>query len=318
MSLDRVAPALRRRCRFEHRTAVIETLIAPEHPEKEFWILIALFCFMAFDTAAHMDTADAHRERPPRTDDDGLRQARPRRPVAVPRLLLRPPAGAHPPGHDTAQETRHDDTHARAHRHRRRSAAASAARSPPTTWRPAAPRSSCSSAGPWLPSDEFEHDFKLGSSSTRVFDFVAGDGHERARRQLRRRRQRRVLRHDAARAALRLRAAGQHRPADVAGGDHPGHARPLVRPGGRGPAGQPAGLERGHLRRRPVGRGLRSRRAGRPTRCTVAIDTAMCTNCNWMMAGCRFDAKRSLLLNYLPAARLARRARSGRCTRCSS
>src|SRR5581483_4263599 len=34
----------------------------------------------------------------------------------------------------------------------------------------------------------------------------------------------------------------------------------------------------------------------------VAIDTEMCTNCNWMMAGCRFDAKRSLLLNYLPAA----------------
>ncbi len=34
----------------------------------------------------------------------------------------------------------------------------------------------------------------------------------------------------------------------------------------------------------------------------VAIDTAMCTNCNWMMAGCRFDAKRSLLMNYLPAA----------------
>jgi glycine/D-amino acid oxidase-like deaminating enzyme len=34
----------------------------------------------------------------------------------------------------------------------------------------------------------------------------------------------------------------------------------------------------------------------------VAIDTQMCTNCNWMMAGCRFDAKRSLLTNYLPAA----------------
>jgi choline dehydrogenase-like flavoprotein len=34
----------------------------------------------------------------------------------------------------------------------------------------------------------------------------------------------------------------------------------------------------------------------------VAIDTSLCTNCNWMMAGCRFDAKRSLLLNYLPAA----------------
>ncbi|MFD0890144.1 GMC family oxidoreductase N-terminal domain-containing protein, partial [Streptosporangium algeriense] len=34
----------------------------------------------------------------------------------------------------------------------------------------------------------------------------------------------------------------------------------------------------------------------------VAIDGERCTNCNWMMAGCRFDAKRSLLFNYLPAA----------------
>jgi choline dehydrogenase-like flavoprotein len=34
----------------------------------------------------------------------------------------------------------------------------------------------------------------------------------------------------------------------------------------------------------------------------VAIDMDKCTNCNWMMSGCRFDAKRSLLLNYLPAA----------------
>jgi hypothetical protein len=33
-----------------------------------------------------------------------------------------------------------------------------------------------------------------------------------------------------------------------------------------------------------------------------AVDTNLCTNCNWMMAGCKFDAKRSLLLNYLPAA----------------
>ena len=49
----------------------------------------------------------------------------------------------------------------------------------------------------------------------------------------------------------------------------------------------------------------------------AAVDLDMCTNCNWMMAGCRFDAKRSLLLNYLPArSRTARR--SGRCTRCSA
>jgi enediyne biosynthesis protein E9 len=34
----------------------------------------------------------------------------------------------------------------------------------------------------------------------------------------------------------------------------------------------------------------------------VAVDTAQCTNCNWMLSGCRFDAKRSMLLNYLPGA----------------
>jgi hypothetical protein len=34
----------------------------------------------------------------------------------------------------------------------------------------------------------------------------------------------------------------------------------------------------------------------------VGIDNDKCTNCNWMMAGCRFDTKQSLWLNYLPAA----------------
>ena len=29
--------------------------------------------------------------------------------------------------------------------------------------------------GPWLSSDEFQHDFVLGSSSSRIFDFVFGD-----------------------------------------------------------------------------------------------------------------------------------------------
>lgn len=33
-----------------------------------------------------------------------------------------------------------------------------------------------------------------------------------------------------------------------------------------------------------------------------AVTFAECTNCNWMLTGCRFDAKRSLLHNYLPAA----------------
>jgi choline dehydrogenase-like flavoprotein len=35
----------------------------------------------------------------------------------------------------------------------------------------------------------------------------------------------------------------------------------------------------------------------------VAVDLDKCTNCNWMLNGCRFGAKRSMLLNYLPAAR---------------
>ncbi len=35
----------------------------------------------------------------------------------------------------------------------------------------------------------------------------------------------------------------------------------------------------------------------------LAVDLATCTNCNWMLNGCRFGAKRSMLLNYLPAAR---------------
>jgi hypothetical protein len=44
---------------FADRTAVVSGLMAPEHPEKDIWILAALFCFMAFDTAAHMHTGDA-------------------------------------------------------------------------------------------------------------------------------------------------------------------------------------------------------------------------------------------------------------------
>jgi hypothetical protein len=44
---------------FEGRSAVVRALTAPGHPEKDIWILLALFCFMAFDTAAHMHTVDA-------------------------------------------------------------------------------------------------------------------------------------------------------------------------------------------------------------------------------------------------------------------
>ncbi len=44
---------------FEHRTALARTLTAPGHPEKAMWVLLALFSYMAFDSAAHLHTADA-------------------------------------------------------------------------------------------------------------------------------------------------------------------------------------------------------------------------------------------------------------------
>lgn len=44
---------------FEDRSALVRELTADGHPEKEIWVLVGLFCFMAFDTAAHLDTAEA-------------------------------------------------------------------------------------------------------------------------------------------------------------------------------------------------------------------------------------------------------------------
>ena len=58
ISLDDAVPAFVA-LDYEHRSALMRALTAPDHPEKEFWILTALFCFMAFDTAAHMDTVQA-------------------------------------------------------------------------------------------------------------------------------------------------------------------------------------------------------------------------------------------------------------------
>jgi enediyne biosynthesis protein E8 len=46
---------------FADRTALVQALTAPEHPERELWAGIAIFCYMAFDSAAHMHTADAIR-----------------------------------------------------------------------------------------------------------------------------------------------------------------------------------------------------------------------------------------------------------------
>jgi enediyne biosynthesis protein E9 len=155
--------------------------------------------------------------------------------------------------------------------------------------------------GPWLSGKDFDHDYLLGSSYTKVFDFVAGDGMSvlggncvgggsvvyfaalpRAPRYVFERRGsigRRMWPSSISRETLdpwydRVSQAipvTQQDWNDVtyAGGlwgaicDHSGHTANPV----------------------PVG-----------------VDNARCVNCNWMMAGCRFDAKKSMLTNYLPAA----------------
>jgi enediyne biosynthesis protein E8 len=64
----------------DHRVALIQELTAPGHPEKELWTGLALFCYMAYDCAAHMNTTDALAQGHPgltamgfaAPDDDGL------------------------------------------------------------------------------------------------------------------------------------------------------------------------------------------------------------------------------------------------------
>lgn len=44
---------------FEHRSALVEELTTPGHPEKDGWVLLALFSNMAYDIAPHLHTAEA-------------------------------------------------------------------------------------------------------------------------------------------------------------------------------------------------------------------------------------------------------------------
>jgi len=65
---------------YEHRTALITELTKPGHPEKDGWVLLALFSNMAYDSAAHRSTAEALADGHPgllamgfaKPDDDGL------------------------------------------------------------------------------------------------------------------------------------------------------------------------------------------------------------------------------------------------------
>jgi choline dehydrogenase-like flavoprotein len=155
--------------------------------------------------------------------------------------------------------------------------------------------------GPWLQGPEFDHDFKLGTSSTRIFEFVVGDGMS-------------VLSGNCVGGGSVVYFAAMPRvPRFV-----------FERQGSIGRRMWPAAINRDVLEpwydrvaeALPVSGndwntatypgGLWAAacdRAGRTANpVPAAIDSDMCTSCNWMMSGCRFDAKRSLLLNYIPAA----------------
>ncbi|BCB74077.1 GMC family oxidoreductase [Phytohabitans flavus] len=155
--------------------------------------------------------------------------------------------------------------------------------------------------GPWLNAEEFDHDFLLGSSYTRIFDFVVGDGMS-------------VLSGNCVGGGSMVYFATMPRAPRFA----------FERHGSIGRRMWPASINRDTLDpwydrvaealpvtqqtwdKVPYAGGLFAAacaHAGRTANpAPSAVDVDMCTNCNWMMAGCRFDAKRSLLLNYLPAA----------------
>ncbi|MFI9816567.1 FAD-dependent oxidoreductase [Saccharothrix variisporea] len=155
--------------------------------------------------------------------------------------------------------------------------------------------------GPWLESKDFEHDYLLGSSYTRIFDFVVGDGMS-------------LLGGNCVGGGSVVYFAAMPRAPRFI----------FERKGSIGRRMWPSTINRDTLdpwydkvsEALPITKqdwdevtyagGLFAaacNHAGRTANpVPVAIDTALCTNCNWMMAGCKFDAKRSLLLNYLPAA----------------
>ncbi|MFF0309748.1 GMC family oxidoreductase N-terminal domain-containing protein [Streptosporangium sp. NPDC004379] len=155
--------------------------------------------------------------------------------------------------------------------------------------------------GPWLKSDDFEHDFKLGSSYTRAFDFVVGDGMS-------------ILGGNCVGGGSVVYFAAMPRAPRFV----------FDRRGGINRRMWPAAVSRDTLdpwydrvaESIPITHqgwedatysgGLWAaacRHAGRTANpVPAAVDRGKCVNCNWMMAGCRFDAKQSLLLNYLPAA----------------
>lgn len=155
--------------------------------------------------------------------------------------------------------------------------------------------------GPWLRSDEYEHSFKFGSSSTRIFEFTAGDGMS-------------VLGGNCVGGGSVVYFAAMPRAPKYI----------FDRQGSIGHRLWPRNVTRDALdpwydrvsesiqieppRWQDVSYsgGLWAAmcdHAGTTANALpTAVDSGRCVDCNWMMAGCRFDAKKSLLFNYIPGA----------------
>jgi enediyne biosynthesis protein E9 len=155
--------------------------------------------------------------------------------------------------------------------------------------------------GPRLTSSEYDQSLKFGSSSTRIFDFTAGDGMS-------------ILGGNcvgggsvvyfaamprAPRFIFERQGSLGHRlwPDEITRDtldpwyDRVAEALP-IRPHDWTDVSYPGGLW-----------AAMCDHAGRTANpLPSAVDASKCTNCNWMMSGCVEDAKRSLLLNYVPAA----------------
>ncbi|WP_027644964.1 DUF5987 family protein [Salinispora oceanensis] len=82
---------------FEDRTVLVRTLTAPEHPERQLWVGLAMFSYMAFDSAAHRNTADAFAAGHPGLTFLGFRRPGPDGLYRFPRFSYgRQLAGTHP------------------------------------------------------------------------------------------------------------------------------------------------------------------------------------------------------------------------------
>ncbi|MFI7024135.1 DUF5987 family protein [Micromonospora sp. NPDC049900] len=62
---------------FDARTALVQELTDPAHPEREVWFGVALFCTMAFDSAPHLPTGEALEQGHPGLSLLGLRRPDP-------------------------------------------------------------------------------------------------------------------------------------------------------------------------------------------------------------------------------------------------